>query len=233
MIMSSEQAVSVSGGEKTPELNGFELLETMLWSSSEGYFLLDYHLQRLADAAETFRVPLDADLVRRQLAGFVEKPGPDSLRVRLTVDRRGEPHVSAVPLEMRFGHTLQIAWSRNPVNSASPFLYFKTTNRTLYDSALAECPKADDVLLFNKQDEVTETCLANIAVARNGHFVTPPVSCGLLNGTYRRWLLEQGKLVEDIVHRHELEAAAEFYVFNSVKKWCKACLLPEEEAEAS
>jgi para-aminobenzoate synthetase/4-amino-4-deoxychorismate lyase len=45
-----------------------------------------------------------------------------------------------------------------------------------------------DVIFMNERQEVTEGAISNVIIERNGRFVTPPVTCGLLNGVYRRHL---------------------------------------------
>ena len=78
------------------------------------------------------------------------------------------------------------------MDSSYLFLYHKTTNRKVYEAAKAACPGYDDVLLFNEQDEVTESTIANVAVEIAGKLYTPPLTCGLLPGTLRADLLYQG-----------------------------------------
>jgi para-aminobenzoate synthetase/4-amino-4-deoxychorismate lyase len=82
---------------------------------------------------------------------------------------------------------------------------------------LAECPGADDVILFNDAGEVTESTRANIAIQRNGVFYTPPVSCGLLAGTLREALIQEGRFVERIISLDELVKSDAIYLVNSVR----------------
>ena len=78
-----------------------------------------------------------------------------------------------------------------PIDSTDPFLYHKTTNRRVYDRALASRPGAADVLLFNDRNELTESTIANLIVEVDGSLLTPPVRCGLLPGTARARLLRR------------------------------------------
>jgi len=83
-------------------------------------------------------------------------------------------------------------------------VFYKTTDRRIYDAAkarmlhanerLAAGERFDDVLIWNKRGEVTESCIANIAVQiSEGEWITPPVSCGLLPGVMRESLLAKTK----------------------------------------
>jgi len=47
---------------------------------------------------------------------------------------------------------------------------------------------------------------------------TPPVECGLLAGTFRAKLLEQGKIKEKVLYPSDLEKAEKIFCFNSVRK---------------
>ena len=111
----------------------------------------------------------------------------------------------------------RIALARAPVDSSDPFLSNKTPHRDIYETARAACPGFDDVLLFNEQGEVTESTIANVAVEIAGKLCTPPVSCGLLPGTLRAQLLEQGELTERPVTLAELRRSPGIFLFNSVR----------------
>jgi para-aminobenzoate synthetase/4-amino-4-deoxychorismate lyase len=114
------------------------------------------------------------------------------------------------------------------VDRQDVFLYHKTTRRQLYEAAKRACPDCDDVLLWNDRGEVTETCTGNVALAleRDGHLVTPPVECGLLRGTYRSWLMTQGRLQEGVVRLEECVLPHRLYVMNSVHGLRQAVLFP-------
>ncbi|HNC45594.1 MAG TPA: aminotransferase class IV, partial [Acidobacteriota bacterium] len=60
---------------------------------------------------------------------------------------------------------------------------------------------------------------ANVVIRMNGKLVTPPVSCGLLAGTFRNRLIEKGELTEQIITREDFEQADARFLINSVRKW--------------
>ena len=80
------------------------------------------------------------------------------------------------------------------------------------------------MIFFNERDEVTESRIANIVVSIDGQLFTPPVSSGLLPGTFRAELLAQGKIKERVITVEELKSAREFFLINSVRKWVNADL---------
>ncbi len=173
----------------------FELLETMLWSPEEGFRLLDRHLNRLRDSAAYFAFAIDEAAIERELAALARSLPCVAHRVRLVVERSGRLSVRAAveaPDAEESSYRVCVApWAIDPED---PFLYHKTTNRTVYRKALDACPGFDDVLLWNRSGEATESCIANVVVEIDGALWTPPVRCGLLAGTYRAQLLEEGKL---------------------------------------
>ena len=107
------------------------------------------------------------------------------------------------------------------MNSADPHLYHKTTRREVYDWEL-EAAKRDgffEVLFTNEKGEITEGAFTNIFVLRGGRLVTPPVSCGLLDGVLRRHLLREreGTVIEESMTPEALEGAERLFVGNSVR----------------
>ncbi|MDZ7768858.1 MAG: aminotransferase class IV [Woeseiaceae bacterium] len=72
---------------------------------------------------------------------------------------------------------------------------------------------------------VTETTIANVLVRTGTKIYTPPVHCGLLAGTYRNWMLDQGLIEERPVTVAELADATEIMVINSVRGKVAARLL--------
>jgi branched-subunit amino acid aminotransferase/4-amino-4-deoxychorismate lyase len=103
------------------------------------------------------------------------------------------------------------------VDSTDIFLFHKTTNRDVYEQARIDVDHCDDVILWNERDELTETTISNLFLEIEGELVTPPVECGLLAGTYRRHMLENGKAKEAVVTKRDLLMASKIYVANSVR----------------
>jgi para-aminobenzoate synthetase / 4-amino-4-deoxychorismate lyase len=192
----------------------FDLLETLRWTPHEGYYLLDRHLQRLRDSGEYFGVPVVLSDVHDVLSSAVagaEAP----LRVRLLVDREGgarAEHGAHVPTS----GTLRVVLAAEPVDPSDVFLFHKTTNRAVYDRARGSGAGADDVVLWNGAGEVTETTTANVVAEIDGVRVTPPVTCGLLAGTCRAAMLDEGEIREAVVTLADLRRATSLWLINSV-----------------
>jgi para-aminobenzoate synthetase / 4-amino-4-deoxychorismate lyase len=207
--------------ERRPE---FDLLETMLWTPEDSYFLLEYHLRRLSDSAEYFgyRVPIEE--VRRRLLDQ-QNHFSEPRRVRLLAGREGAVAIQADPLNAKdCGGPLRVALAQAPIHSEDIFLYHKTTNRRMYENARQAHPDCDDVLLWNEKRELTESCVANVVVEIDGGLFTPPVDCGLLAGTFRAWLLDQNRIQERTLRIDDLKQCSRSWLINSVRKWQEAKL---------
>ena len=106
-----------------------------------------------------------------------------------------------------------------PVQSENEFLFHKTTNRDVYEQARARFPDSPDVLLWNERGEITETTTGNLVVEIGSELYTPPVTCGLLPGTFRRNLLEQRKITEKVIHRSDMNEVSSMWMINSLRGW--------------
>ncbi len=222
-VRQPEQASATSA---TTSVANFSLLETMLWTPDDGYFLLSYHLKRLQDSAVYFSISVDIKEVRKKSEAKANSLPNEPHKVRLLVAQNGGITCEASSLlAIADSHPLQIRLSPTPVDSTNPFLYHKTTNRQVYNSVQASCPDCDDVLLWNERGEITEMCIANVIVQMNGELLTPPVQCGLLPGTFRAYLLAQGKVREEVITVEALKQCDRIYAVNSVRKWREAFVI--------
>jgi para-aminobenzoate synthetase / 4-amino-4-deoxychorismate lyase len=195
----------------------FELLETLLWEDG-AYLLLDYHLDRLGDSADYFDFAFDRGAVAGTLARLGARLGNERHRVRLLVARDGSCGSTQSPLQLPADAApRRLALARAPVDRDDPFLYHKTTRRAVYERALAEAGDCDDVLLWNPDGCITESSTANVVVTFGGERFTPPVSSGLLAGTWRRRLLVSGDVREREIRVDELAAADAITLINSVR----------------
>ncbi|MBO1347946.1 MAG: aminodeoxychorismate synthase component I [Hormoscilla sp. GUM202] len=201
----------------------FSLLETLLWTPDTGYFLLSYHLQRLQDSAIYFSISLDIEKVQYRLDQLATSLPHKPHKVRLLVAQDSEITCKATTLNAT-NKPVRLSLAAGPVDATNPFLYHKTTNRQLYEQFRSAGIDSDDVLLYNEQGEITETCIGNIIVQMQGELLTPPVKCGLLPGTFRAHLLARGKVTEQTIALEDLPRCDRIHVVNSVRKWCSAIL---------
>jgi 4-amino-4-deoxychorismate lyase len=176
---------------------GLRLIETMLWDGA-GVPRLALHRARLASgcAALGWDVPdMDAALRALDLAG--------PARLRLTVDARGNVHVTIAPLP-----AAKAAWRVGLADarlaSDDPWLRIKSTRRGVYDAARAALPDGlDEVIFRNERGEVCDGTITTLFFDRGQGMRTPPLSSGLLPGVLRAELA----CPEEVLHASDLPAA--------------------------
>ena len=196
----------------------FELIETILWLPESGYQRLSLHLDRLLESAEYFLMPLE----RQNVLKFLQQNIPLSarpMRVRLTVDRGGGTRISTTELDEL--SAFDIRWAIPSVNSEDPFLFHKTTHRPLQRLELNRARGEGylEVIFRNERDEVTEGAFSNLWIFKNGVYFTPPISSGLLSGSYRRYLLAQENFPaeERVLRQQDVEQADAIFISNAIR----------------
>ena len=205
------------------ETAGFELLETIGWSPTQGFVILDRHLDRLSESAEYFGFVCDMNAIRSALNACVTDRH-DPARVRLRVARDGAITCEATDRVER-APPLRAALAGEPIDAADVFLYHKTTRRDVYERARASRPDVDTVILWNAAGEITEATEFNVVMEVDGRRVTPPVDSGLLSGTLRAELIERGEIAEQRITIDQLRGAPRLWLMNSVRGMVEARLV--------
>jgi para-aminobenzoate synthetase / 4-amino-4-deoxychorismate lyase len=196
----------------------FQLIETMLWDGE--FRLLPLHLRRLEASASYFSFDFDRETVEARLRQLAASFDSDELyRVRLLLARSGELTLtSQIFLPEPPKGLIDISTQRT--SSTDMFFRHKTTRRALYDKEYAEAHAAglDDAIFLNERGEVTEGAISNVFVERSGMMLTPPLACGVLDGVYRRHLLEtRGNITEQALTIDDLRAADAIYLCNAIR----------------
>jgi para-aminobenzoate synthetase/4-amino-4-deoxychorismate lyase len=193
----------------------FVLIETM-GREQGGIPRLERHLGRMAASADYFGFPFDTGKALALLAGVAGDAGP--LRLRLTLDGRGELGLTTSPLT-RDDTPLRLGLAGVTVEPADRFRYHKTSRRELLDRARQERPDCDEVLFVNRRGELTEGSYHNLVLRLGGRLVTPRLESGLLPGVLRQELLERGEIGEAALYPDDLERAEEIWLINSLRGW--------------
>ncbi|MBK9927056.1 MAG: aminodeoxychorismate synthase component I [Anaerolineales bacterium] len=203
----------------TEETQQFSLLETLLWTPEESFFLREKHIERLLDSAKYFDFPVARKDIENYL-NEISSQFTSPQRVRLLLDKHGNLQSETKPYESVSDHPpLNVRLAKEPVHSGNVFLFHKTTHREIYEVARKGLQEYDDVLLYNENNELTEFTIGNLVVELNGKLYTPPISCGLLAGTFRAHLLETSQVEERVIRVEELKDCTKIFLVNSVRKW--------------
>jgi para-aminobenzoate synthetase/4-amino-4-deoxychorismate lyase len=187
------------------------------------------HIARLTASADYFDLPCDATRAATCAREAAATWGGDVARLRLVLQPDGRLDVQVEPFEntpydahgVRAGHppAVSVVCASSPVDRGDIWLHHKTTFRGTYDDAARSAPGAFDVILWNREGEVTELTRGNLVVEIDGECYTPPLDCGLLAGTLRAELLESGRIRERVVRLGELSQARRLWFVNALRGW--------------
>ncbi|PIY17670.1 MAG: aminodeoxychorismate synthase, component I [Elusimicrobia bacterium CG_4_10_14_3_um_filter_49_12_50_7] len=193
----------------------FRLIETMLFDGELKN--LRAHLSRLRSSAAYFDFSFDERKIRAALARKTRALPAGRWKVRALLAGDGALSVS-VRRASEIPEVPKLVFSPKRVDSSDRFLYHKTTRRALFDAELERVRKKGffDAVFVNEKGFVTEGAVTNIYAEKKGVIYTPPVSCGLMRGTVRSWLLSRGKVKEKNMTPDYLKKADAVYVSNAL-----------------
>lgn len=208
-----------------------------VWRTYHGVvFAWEEHWERLRGSAGALALalPLEREALREEIkrtaAEFVRRTGRrDELYIRLQVTRGGgpiglDPDLAdrpdyvlllqanrAVPAE-KAAHGLRLSLARelrrNDRRTIDPA--WKTGNylNNLLGLREARARGADEVVMVNLREEITEAAVSNVHFVRDGVMLTPALESGLLAGVTRRLLVEKiGPAAGVAVREARLKAA--------------------------
>ena len=202
----------------------FQLIETMLWEPKTGLFLEQEHIYRIQKSAGYFDIPFHFPQLKRKLDRTLNHLKNKPYKIRLLLHQNGTFSIKTFPFTPPKKNS-KVTLAKNPNPPPTPFLFHKTTQRDLYEKTKADFPEFDDVILWNTQGEITESCIANIVIQQGDQLFTPPLKSGLLPGTFRAHLLKTKTIQEKTIPIEQLKTADEIYLINALQKWRPATLL--------
>jgi para-aminobenzoate synthetase/4-amino-4-deoxychorismate lyase len=210
----------------TDPVRRFDLIETMLYEPGQGIWLRGYHMARLAASAAYFGFDFDAARISDAIDAAIAEKSDERSRVRLLLDEDGGATVTTTPQPASAPDAVtRYVVSDSRVNSADMFLYHKTTRRELYDREwkhFADTLGAEEVIYLNENGELAEGSRTTIFVERNGMLLTPQLASGVLPGTLRAALIDEGRAAEARLTFEDLNTADAVYLGNSVRGLIRA-----------
>ncbi|THF66306.1 aminodeoxychorismate synthase component I [Pseudothauera nasutitermitis] len=206
---------------------GYALIETLRCEpqAAAPYPLLEMHLDRLERSAAALGFSCSRAAARAALLNAAEGlRGLHRVRLELTHDGRIELRCTALdePPEVA-----RLQCSPSTIDSADVLLRHKTTAREPYDRELAQAAATGcfDLLYFNERGELTEGARSCVFVEfGDGLLYTPPLSCGLLDSVWRRYMLAGGRARERVLTRADLRRASRLWVGNALRGLLPAVL---------
>ncbi|MEW6009367.1 MAG: aminodeoxychorismate synthase component I [Candidatus Omnitrophota bacterium] len=196
----------------------FQLIETIALRAGK-IPLLDYHLERLEESAYYF----DFCFEKKHILFEIEKAKEETdkrfdYKLRLLLSKAGRLSLTCKKISKFQRQNLKIRFSQVRTDSGNVYLYHKTTRRHMYDSEHRQARKMGyfDCIFKNEANQVTEGAISNIFIERDSKLYTPSVSCGLLNGVYRRFLLANANVKECVLMPQDLYSANKVFIANAI-----------------
>lgn len=203
----------MAGRVPFPDGEGF--FETL--RTSEGKIAeLHRHMRRAISASQHLSIAMPAEaVIEREIARTILSQ-PQSLgRLRICFSEGGMSvsHASYEDFQSPARLTFSTATSRN---SGEQFKRFPYDDRLeIVDKALEE--GFDDAIVFNAQNNVTETGISNLALLIDGKWVTPPITAGILPGVMRAIAIERCSIEVRNIHISEFPHVQGALLLSSLK----------------
>ena len=199
----------------------FELFETLLASRADGCRHQGRHLLRLRQSATYFGFVFDELPIARALSAACAGLPPDvDCRLRLALDAGGAVRINSEVLSPLVALPT-VLLAETTTRSSELFLQHKTTLRAEYDQAWKRAIElgAFDMLFFNEHGHLTEGGRSNVLLKKDGHWLTPPLSDGVLPGVMRAVLLADPRyqLREQSLTREDLLTAEQLMLCNALR----------------
>ena len=189
----------------------FELLTTGRIHQGELTFL-DQHLTRLRESSRYFAYPYDEPKLLKELQGELAHLESNlDYRCRIALQKNGAFHLVITELTDLPASYLQAQLTEQKLDLATPFTYFKTSQRDHLN-------QSDHEQIFHLPDgTLLETTIGNLVLEIEGQLYTPPAHLPLLDGIYRRHLLETQQVEEKLLTLNDLTDADRIYACNALR----------------
>lgn len=186
----------------------FKIIETFKAENGTLLFAKE-HFERMEKSARRFGFVFPDDLK-------TFTPEKDGM-VRILLNKDGSFDVQYK--ELSNARSFKIEISPHSIDSSEEYLFHKTTIRPWYKNASEKINNNEvyDVIFFNEKNELTEGSRTNILLKIDEKLYTPPAKCGLLEGVFRRRLLEEQKCEEKVLYKSDLKKAEKIFCINSVR----------------
>ena len=166
---------------------------------------LDAHLERIKSSSKAIgiKVPYAPGKLKEAIRAIVKINSLSDARVRMTFWKTSKGSVVLIAAEKYRPHTAAqyrkgFSACVSSLRQSDPALaMIKSTNRLLYELSMQEAKAkgADEAIILNHDNYITEACRSNLFFAKDGKLFTPALECGCLNGVTRRIVLDlSGKL---------------------------------------
>ena len=172
----------------------------------------EQHLIRLREASRYFTYPYNEQKLLKELQEELTHLDPSlDYRCRIALQKDGSFQLMITELTDLPASYLQAQLTEQKLDLASPFTYFKTSQRAHLTA------KHQEQIFHLPDGTLLETTIGNLILEIKGQLYTPPAHLPLLDGIYRRHLLETGQVEEKLLTLKDLEVADRVYACNALR----------------
>ena len=196
---------------------GLGIFETMSVVDNH-VVLLDYHLQRLKGATEALGIK--AYVTKEEVIAYIKENQMKNGVLKIIVSDkniiwqcRENTYTSD---KYKKGFSAEI--SSIIRNETSPLTYVKSLNYgdNIIEKRCALQRGYDEPVFVNTKGQLTEGATTNIFFIKNNKILTPDLSCGMLNGTIRKYVIDTYDVDEKIIYPQEISTFDEMFFTNSL-----------------
>ena len=189
----------------------FELLTTGRIHKGELTFL-EQHLTRLREASRYFAYPYNEPKLLNELQEQLAHVDPSlDYRCRIALQKNGTIQLTITELTDLPASYLQAQLTEQKLDLATPFTYFKTSQRNHLATNHRE------QIFYLPDGSLLETTIGNLILEIEGKLYTPPAHLPLLDGIYRCHLLETQQVEEKLLTLNDLKNADRIYACNALR----------------
>ena len=199
---------------------GLGLFETILLYKGKPLFL-DEHLARINQSIVDLSLNIEK-LKKEEVYQYLETNKSELeyevLKIVLTEKNRLFIKRVYTYTNEDYQRAFSLNISKVQRNESSIFTFHKTLN---YGDNILEKRKSkklgyDEPIFLNSKNQITEGATSNIFVVVEDKIYTPKLSCGLLNGIVRQYIISNYSVIETDINLEFLNKADEIFLTNSL-----------------
>lgn len=180
--------------------------------------LLEKHIDRLNNSSK--KLSLQIKVSEEEVKEFIKKHNIKNCVLKITVTEKSliySIRENQYNKEEYF-RGFKVGISKVLRNSTSRLTYIKST---CYIENIIEKEKAleeglNEVIFLNEKGFITEGCTCNLFFIKDKVVYTPTISCGLLDGIIRQWIIDNFEVQEGEFLVEDLLQSDEIFLTNSL-----------------
>lgn len=197
---------------------GAGVFETILINN--GVKFLDFHIKRLKNALKVLNIKELSLKEEENIYKYIKSLSCNNKALKITVTEkniiitiRNNTYTEEIYKE---GLSLKISSVFRNSTSIMPKIKSINYIENILEKRNAIKEGFNDALFFNEKGFLCETAVANIFCIKDNKIYTPKIENGLLNGTVRKWIIENFKVYEENINLESLKNMDEVFLTNSL-----------------